>query len=136
MHKLGWSHLSSEISQVVMTWLSSVGLALSGVRRRQVVNLSSQRWSPWWVFCRVLYDFQAPLGENQNRVVSGGVPWKADLEMGICTGEVSWGKFKRGEGGSRTGQREGLVCNTVTTEVYASPVWSAEIGIGFRVISN
>lgn len=56
--------------------------------------------------------------------------------MGICTGEVSWGKFKRGEGGSRTRQREGLVCNTVTTEVYASPVWSAEIGIGFKVISN
>lgn len=65
-----------------------MGLALSGVQRRQVAHLSSQRWSPWGVFRRVLYDFQAPLGENQSRVVSGGTPWKADLEMGICTGEV------------------------------------------------
>lgn len=97
MHKLSWFHLSYESSQVVMTWMSSVGLALSGVQRRQVAHLSSRRWSPSGVLCRILYDFQAPLGKNQSRVVSGGAPWKADLEMGICTGERFTGKISRGE---------------------------------------
>lgn len=114
-----------------------MGLALSGVQRRQVAHLSSWRWSPSGVLGRILYDFQAPLGKNQSRVVSGGAPWKADLEMGICTGERFTGKISRGEREEAgPGRGRGWFCNMVTTELYASPVWSTKIRMGFKVISN
>lgn len=62
--------------------------------------------------------------------------------MEICTWEVYWrevtvgGRHPKGKAGSRTGQKEELGCDTVTTEVSANPVGSAEAGMDYNVISN
>lgn len=46
------------------------------------------------------------------------------------------GEHPRGKAGSRTGQREELTCNTVTTEVSANPMGSTGAGTDYRVISD
>lgn len=55
--------------------------------------------------------------------------------MEICAWEVYWTEVRvgrghpRGKAGSRSGQREELGCDTVTTGVSANPMGSADAGM-------
>lgn len=93
------SCLSSKIFQVVMRWMSS------RESREDRCLAQGLRGGLCGVFCGLPYDFQALPEEKQSQVVSGGVPWEADLEVEICTWDVYWGEVSR-LGRGPLGERE------------------------------